>query len=168
MTVSFSLSTHQKCMTIAKKCKSFASYQKYRAAKNKVVTLLRQNKAKFFRRLGTASKKDFWKLMNKQESSIPTLNDNSVKVESSHDKAVLLNIYFYKCFNTSVSPLHQPQLNLTIFPVQLLCTEEIFLTCMVAELDCNKSTGPDDISTRMLKGTATSVTLSLTRLFNLS
>ena len=55
-----------------KKCKSSTSYQKYRAAKNKVVALLHLNKTKFFRRLGTASKKDFWKaikLMNKQESS---------------------------------------------------------------------------------------------------
>ena len=39
---------------------------------------------------------------------------------------------------------------------------------MIAELNCNKSSGPDDISARMLKGIATSVTPSLTRLFNLS
>ena len=90
-------------------------------------------------------------------------------MESSYDKAVLLNSYFYECFNKLIPPLddHQPQLNPTNFPAELMCTEEEVFD-LLAELDCNKSTGPDNISARMLKGTATSVTPSLTRLFNLS
>ena len=83
--------------------------------------------------------------MSKQESSTPTLINNNEKVESSYDKAVLLNSYFYECFNKSIPPLddHQPQLNPTNFPAELMCTkEEVF--DLLAELDCNKSTGPDN------------------------
>ena len=106
--------------------------------------------------------------MNKQESSIPTLSNNVEKVESSYDKAVLLNSYFHQCFNTLVPPLddHQSHLNPSSFPAELLCTEDVMFD-MIAELNCNKSSGPDDVSARMLKGIATSVTPSLTRLFNL-
>ena len=39
---------------------------------------------------------------------------------------------------------------------------------LLAELDCSKSTRPDDISARKLKTTATNITSSLTWLFNLS
>ena len=44
----------------------------------------------------------------------------------SHDKAVLLSFYFYKCFYKSIPPLddHQPQCNPTNFPAELMCTEE--------------------------------------------
>ena len=107
--------------------------------------------------------------MNKQESSIPTLSNNGEKVESSYDKAVLLNSYFHQCFNTLVPPLndHRSHLNPSNFPAELLCTEDVIFD-MTTELDCNKTSGPDDISARMLKDTATSVTPGLTRLFNLS
>ena len=37
------------------------------------------------------------------------------------------------------------------------CTEDVY--DLIAGLDCNKSTGPDDISPKMLKGAATSVTV---------
>ena len=129
------------------------------------------NKSKFFRSLGTRSNKDFWKvikLLNNQQSSIPTLNHNGVKVESSLDKAVLLNTFFYECFNKSVPPFndHQPYLDPSTYPEDLLCTEDDVLD-LISDLDCNKSSGPDDISAKMLKGTATSIAPSLTRLFNL-
>ena len=96
-------------------------------------------------------------------------SNNGEKVESSYDKAVLLNSYFHQCFNTLVPPLddHWSHFNPSSFPAELLCTEDVVFD-MIAELDYNKSSGSDDISARMLKGTATSVTPSLTRLFNLS
>ena len=128
----------------AKNCKSTASYQKYRAARNKVVAFLHLNKNRSFKRLGYVvlpKKKEFWKaikLMNKQESSIPTLSNNSEKVESSYDKAVLLNSYFHQCFNMLVPPLddRRSHLNPSSFPVELLCTEDVMFD-MITELDCN-------------------------------
>lgn len=73
-------------------------------------------------------------------------------------------LIFYECFNKAVPPLddHQPHLNPS--PVGPLCTEDYVVDL---EIDCNKSTGPDDIFAKMLKGTAASVAPSLTRLFNL-
>ena len=62
---------------------------------------------------------------------------------------------------------NRSHLNSSTFPAELLCTENVIFD-MITELDCNKSLGPDDISARMLKGTATSVTPSLTCPFNLS
>ena len=94
-----------------------------------MVALLRLNKNRFFRRLGSATSKEFWKaikILNKRESSIPTLDNNGEKVESSRDKADLLNSYFYECFNKLVPPLdeHRPSLNPSNFPEELQCTEE--------------------------------------------
>ena len=108
-------------------------------------------------------------MLNKRESSIPTLDNDGEKVESSRDKAGLLNTYFYNCFNKSVPPLddYRPYLYPSNLPEELQCTEEDVFE-LITNLDGNKSTGPDDISAKMLKGTASSVTLSLTRLFNLS
>ena len=60
----------------AKRCKSTAAFQKYRAAQNKVVARIRLNKNKFFKKLGNSSQKEFWKAvktMNNHESSISTL-----------------------------------------------------------------------------------------------
>ena len=156
----------------AKKCKSTAAFQKYRAARNKVVALIRLNKNKFFKKLGNSSQKEFWKAvktMNNHESSFPTLQHNGTSIESSYDKAVLLNNFFFECFNKSVPPLSPdlPHLDPSLFPAELLCTEENILT-LICSLDCTKSTGPDDISPRMLKGTASVIAPALTQLFNLS
>ena len=87
------------------------------------------------------------------KSSFPTLQHNGTSIESSYDKAVLLNNFFFECFNKSVPPLSPdlPHLDPFLFPAELLCTEENILT-LICSLDYTKSTGPDDISPRMLKG----------------
>ena len=40
-----------------------------------------------------------------QESSIPTLSDDSREASTGSEKANLLNDYFSKCFNSAVPPL---------------------------------------------------------------
>ena len=122
--------------------------------------------------LQTKDSKAFWraiKLLNKQESSIPTLVSNGSKVEGSKEKATLLNHFFHGCFNKTLPPL-VPQPSLLSpdgCPAVLLCSEEEVFD-LISSLDTSKSTGPDGISARMLKSVATSITPSLTRLFNLS
>ena len=88
------------------------------------------------------------------------------------DKADLLNKQFFSNFNH----LH-PSLVCTdpplIFtdpsecPDYLLCTEDQVYN-LIASLDCSKATGTDNISARMLKGTVTCITPTLTKIFNLS
>ena len=53
-----------------------------------------------------------------------------------------------------------------VCPEEYLCTEEVF--DLLSSLDTIKSNGPDGISAKMLKFTATSITPSVTKPFNLS
>ena len=94
---------------------------------------------------------------------------NGSKVEGSKEKAILLNHFFHDYFNKTLPPL-APQPSLLSpdgCPADLLCSEEEVFD-LISSLDTSKSTGPDGISARMLKSVATSITPSLTRLFNLS
>ena len=156
-----------------KRTKSSAAYQKYRAARNKVTAMLRLSKAKFFQKFKSQSSKEFWKiikLFNKQESSIPTLRSvDGVEVTDAQDKATLLNSFFYTCFNNSSPPLtnQSPHLVSSECPLDLLCTEDEVYD-LIVQLDPSKSTGPDGISARMLRGTVDVIVPSLTKLFNLS
>jgi hypothetical protein len=49
---------------------------------------------------------------------------------------------------TNIPDTH-PYLNPSNFPEELLCTEEDVFN-LIGELDCNKSTGTDDISVNIL------------------
>ena len=149
-----------------------SAYQRYRAARNKVVAMLRLSKTKFFRDLKFQTSKAFWKsmkMLNKQDCSIPTLVSNGSAVSDNLDKASLLNSFFYKCFNDNSPPLPNlpPNLQPSDYPAELLCGEaEVY--DLILGLDPTKSTGPDGISVKMLKGTIDAIVPSLTRLFNLS
>jgi len=84
----------------------------------------------------------------------------------------MLNNYFSTCFNTSVPPLLQLDGESQAYiefgstcPEDLLCTTEEVVSYIQA-LDANKASGPDGISTRMLKNTALSIAPSLAKLFN--
>ena len=73
-------------------------------------------------------------------------------------------IYSHPPLNT-IPP--QGDLNPEYCPDDLLCTEdEVF--GLILGLDNSKSTGPDEISAKMLKGTIFSIVPSLTKLFNFS
>jgi len=79
----------------------------------------------------------------------------------------MLNKYFSECFNMAQPSLSKnDRVNLKVngeCSVDFMCTEE-----EVISLDTTKANGPDRISAKMLKETATSITPSLTKLFNIS
>lgn len=155
-----------------KRAKSTSAYQQYRAARNRVVAMLRLSKTKFFRDLKSQGLKAFWKsmkLLNNQVCSIPTLSSNDIAVSDNHDKAALLNSFFHSCFNDKCPPLTDAPSSLqsAAFPPELLCDEaEVF--DLILSLDPAKSTGPDGISAKMLRGSVDAIAPSLTRLFNIS
>jgi hypothetical protein len=134
--------------------------------------MLRLSKAKYFRKLSSRNSKDFWKsikLLNKEDCSIPTLLSHGVEVSDNREKASLLNNFFFDCFNAKSPPLMVSPtiLPFSACPPEFLCTEaEVY--DLIVELDTSKSTGPDGISAKMLRGTVDAVVPSLTRLFNLS
>ena len=82
----------------------------------------------------------------------------------------MLNNYFAKCWNLSQPPLSETSSD----DIASTNDDNDLLFCSTEEtesflltLDTSKATGPDNISARMLKETATSIAPSLTKLFNL-
>ena len=110
-----------------------------------------------------------FKVLNKHDCSIPTLILNGSAVSDNHDKASLLNSFFYKCFNANSLPLPNIPLNLkpSNYLSELLC-DEAEISDLILSLDPTKSTGPDGIPVKILKGTIDAIVPGLTRLFNLS
>ena len=78
---------------------------KYTVKKNQVVAKLRNSKQSFFDELNSADPKSFWKtvrLLNNQQSSIPTLQHNGIAFETASNKKLLL---FLQLFQQFLSPL---------------------------------------------------------------
>ena len=88
------------------------------------------------------------------------LNDMSASTNLA--KAKMLNDFFSSCFNSAVPPLLE---SLNECPSNH-CEEEV--AALIHSLDVSKASGPDGISSRMLKGTLESIVPSLTKLFNIS
>ena len=152
----------------ARKTKKETIQTKYKSVRNKLVALLRNNKADYFCNLGTCSQKDFRKAINlirRQDCTIPALKDGSSFVTTNYDKAKLLN--FFSAAASTAPSTPQQTLDPNSYPPHLLCTEEE-VTYLLLCLDQAKYTGPDKISAVMLRSTTAFITPSLTKLFNLS
>ena len=86
----------------------------------------------------------------------------------------MLNGYFSTCFNASVPPLSQlDEESQTHVEFGSTCSEDFLCTTeevlsYIQTLDATKASGPDWISIRMFKHTATSIAPSLAKLFNIS
>ena len=144
-----------------------------RNKKNPITTAIRHAKRSFLNQLHQADYKTFWRViksLSKQPSSIPTLSTGDSHATNDYDKANCLNKQFYNNFNYSYPPLNtvppQADPNLEYCPDDLLCTDDEVLG-LILRLDNSKSTDPDEISAKMLKGTIFSIVPSLTKLFNL-
>ena len=88
----------------------------------------------------------------------------------------MLNNFSHGCFNykcpplcptsTSIAALHGNH-DSANFPTDFLCSCD-YVADMLSGLDLSKSSGPDDITPRMLKSTAYSITPSLTQIYTFS
>ena len=114
------------------------------------------------------------KVLNKQQSTIPTLHHQEATAETNYTKATMLNEYFSTCFNASVPPLSQlDEEGQTHVEFGSTCSEDLLCTTeevlpYIQTLDATKASGPDGISIRMLKHTATSIAPTLAKLSNIS
>ena len=87
-------------------------------------------------------------------------------IDDDESKAQLLNA-FAKNFIIPESPINSNGFQGGNCPVDLLCTEgEAF--DLLCSIDPTKSSGPDQISARMLRATATRITPAVMKLFNIS
>lgn len=158
----------------AKKSGKPSDVARYSKLRNKVVSVLRASKRRYFTGLNTSNKKQFWKtfkVATRKESLIPTLVHDNNEANSDKEKAEMLSNYFAKSFNTLVPPLCSEYCNYSesdsVFLDDLACTEEE--VCFILKsINASKATGPDGISARMLKETASAIAPSLTILFNSS
>ena len=109
------------------------------------------------------------KSLNSKTNSIPILVSETPTAASNVDKANLLNATFVSNFNYSLPGLTGQFLSDAPHscPTDLLCTEDEVYN-MLSTLDTTKANGHDDISARMLRETATSVTPYVMKLFNTS
>ena len=147
--------------------------EKFKQLRNRVVSKLRSAKTKCFTNLHPHNTKDFWKLVKSvkpRSSTFPTLELGDIVAPSDLEKASLLNDVFINSFNLSTPVLDVSDLPTTDpneCPESLFCTEDEVYE-MLSTLDTTKSSGHDEISARMLKETALSVTPAVTQLFNIS
>ena len=152
---------------------SSIDYSKFKQLRNKVVSDLRLAKQRFFSNLHPQNSKEFWKVisaLSPRESSFPSLKNGNIIANSGLDKANLLNITFTNHYNRSVPELSisdLPKVVPTDCPDDIFCSEDEVYE-LLCTLDTTKSSGDDDISARMLKETALSITPAVTQLFNIS
>ena len=162
----------------AKRLNSERAWAKYNKARNQVTSALRSAKATFFSNLSSSvkSSKDFWAVFNRltpNRQRIPdNLTHNAHSAKSSQDKADLLNRFFASCFTSPASsttgspPITSssaPNTSLSSFTCSQDDVFHLLSTCKI-----KTASGPDGISSAMLRGTAESISPSLTTLFNLS
>ena len=171
----------RKRKTLFNKAKSTGDPQDlaiYKQQRNHVLNMLRESRQAFFSNLDAANAKVFWKtvkMLGTKSTTFPTISNGSTQADTSEGKAYLLNNFFYSCYNRSCPSLtpNSPESNLQTnldpsnFPEYLKCSPE-YVANMLAMLDTSKSSGPDDISSMMLKSTAYSIAPSLAKLFNTS
>ena len=154
-----------------KQAKISGDFLKYKAVCNQTLQQLCSSKRLYLAQLNPRDPKSFWetvKFLNKNQNSIPTLSQGEVIATTGTEKANMLNEFFCSCFNTAFPPL-TPMCNQPSSHAEesLLCTEDEVCHLLLT-LDTTKSSGPDGISTAMLKHTADTIAPSLTKIFNLS
>ena len=144
----------------------------FRKLRNKATSALREAKLDFFRDLSMKLRtpKQFWSsyhsmLANRQRLP-PLLTNGATVAESSSAKANLLNSHFVSSFSTA--PVDAASFSCTTCELSSVrCTSEDVLG-LIRSLKTNSASGPDNISSQMLKGAAPSICGHLADLFNRS
>jgi len=147
--------------------------QKFKQLRNEVVAKLRKAKCEYLSRLNSHEPKEFWKVvksLDPKESTLPMLKCGDVIASSDQHKANILNNTFTNSFNHSIPGIGHgdlPDVALVDCSTEFLCTKDEVYE-LLSNLGITKANGPDDISARMLKETALSITPIVTHLFNIS
>uniref|UniRef100_A0A1X7TC83 Reverse transcriptase domain-containing protein n=1 Tax=Amphimedon queenslandica TaxID=400682 RepID=A0A1X7TC83_AMPQE len=144
----------------------------YRRLRNKISAEVRRSKTNFFHSI-SSSPRQFWSFvrsLRKSTDPIPPLVSSSSQVTSNIDKANLINntfSSFFTCSQSSPIPTHSTHLSPDSCPPELLCSQEDILQ-LISELPSCTSSGPDEISSLLLKSTAPFIVPALQHIFNTS
>ena len=151
----------------------FLHIAEYKSVQNKVVSLLRWSKKRFFNNLAKSNKKSFWKsvkVLNKSCYTIPSLTMNNTTAEDDADKANMLSTFFRKSWNQAEPPLSESQYMTNFYDNWYedanVSSEEVLH--LIKGLDAKKASGSDGVSAYMLQATAEYIAPSPAKLFSLS
>ena len=162
----------QRLFLKAKSSSSPTLIRSYRSLRNSISSTLKKSKASFFRSLSHSSPSKFWsfvKSLRRSSSSIPPLCSNGLCFQSDSHKANCLNSFFISCLNKSALPLNPIPPSTPSFPCpsSFLCSESVIIS-LISHLPSKTASGPDGISSWMLKSTSSSIASPLCHIFNLS
>lgn len=156
----------------AKSLQTEKAWNDYRIFRNKVTNCIRNAHTKYQTNLFNVNEKsnhkNFWKYIKnirKDQHGIPPLNDNGNTVNSSQEKANVLNNKFQSVF-TQENTNDIPNCNSAPYPVM----PDLDISCngvqnLLETLDPSKACGPDNIPTRILKLCAKEIAPVLTVIF---
>lgn len=148
-------------------------WMKYKQIRNNLVSELRKAKKDYLDNAlsdnlnpqrGWAAIRQFTKAFDSYPS---VLNHNSISAENNIDKSNLFNNYFGSCFvsDSAASPAASYDISSTLDIWTIIPSEVVKV---LKGLKNKSSSGPDGISSIMLKNTADSLACPLSFLFNLS
>ncbi len=156
----------------AKQTVSRSVWEAFRKSRNRAVSALRSAKRQFYNHLSTNVKtpKQFWSVyrsLSPNRHRLPALMTNgSTSVECAQAKCELLNSHFAASF-TGSGPISDTTVCISPNLSSVACDNGDVLKA-ISSLPSVTASGPDGISSRMLKGTADVISHSLSNLFNLS
>ncbi len=154
----------------AKKFNTASLWEKFRSLRNQTINILRKKRA-FFRSLSSrlTTCKAFWKAHRHPVPSCVT--SGSVSASNPSDQADLFNSHFSSCFSPNPPPLFpsssEEQSTLAPALSTLSCSPDE-VASVIKRLRQDIASGPDGISSRMLKGTSQAICSSLSDIFNVS
>ena len=152
----------------AVKTSSSRIFCKYKKVRNAVVSSLRSAKAEFFQSMASnlSTPKTFWALYRsssfRNQRTPATLYFNHDKANTNTSKAELLNSNFCSLYS-STSACSFPLKPITCSLSSIRCS-----VMFISRIKVNTATGPDGISSVMIKGTASSISPVITKIFNQS
>ncbi len=159
----------------AKKFNSASLWEKFRSLRNQTINILRKEKRAFFRSLSSRQTtcKAFWKarrMLSQDRHPVPScVTSGSVSATNPSDQADLFNLS--SCFSPNPPPLFpsssEEQLTLAPALSTLSCSPDE-VASVIKRLHKDIASGPDGISSRMLKGTSQAICSPLSDIFNVS
>ena len=147
----------------------------YKSLRNVIVRKIRNAKKSFFENLAQSRSdpKTFWGIIRKLKPSnsisSKSLCNGTITATTDSDKAHILNEFFASCFN-----LIEPPPSYSVPLPQDLSSFDFFdvdaseIACLLRNLKVHTASGPDGISSWMLKTFADTLSPSIASLFNLS
>ena len=160
----------------AKRSAKSNDWTNYKKLRKKLKNRMKHNHQTFVEDLSDKGKKNpkrFWSFFHEKTKSkaIPDiLTDGISEYSDTAAKADLFSKYFQSVFHQDISPTHLNVENTRTENINLSSIEfdHLQIQKILSGLDANKASGPDNLSSRILKECATVLAPSLTLLFEMS